>query len=369
VIPIRTSFRPSRSGSSWALAIALASLAAAGCGESRADGAADPTPQAIAPVPVRLAPVTQVPVDRPLRVTGRVVHARDTKPAFKTGGLIAEIHVDEGMRVVAGQLLATLDTRELDAGLAGARAGLAKARRDLARAKDLAADDALPTAVRDDAETAATVARAQVAGLAWNRETTRLVAAHPGVVVKRLAEPGEVVGPGQPVLVIGEAAPDAVRVEVAVPARARDRAGVGTEAWVTLDGAGQARRATVVEVAPTLTPGTDRIAVTLLVEGTAVDAPRGLTATAVFAPRPAWTATAIPLRALVEGAGREASVWVPGPDGRATRRDVIIGEVRPDGFVTILSGLDGVTEVVDAGQAWLDADARIVVVDDGEVAR
>ncbi len=358
-------------------ALLAAPLGLTACGESHAETQA-PAKAAAEAIPVTLTPVVQVPADAPLRVTGRVSHARDFKPAFKTGGVVKEILVDEGAVIKVGDVLARLDTREIDAGIAQVRAALAKANRDYARVDQLVSDAVLPTTTRDDAATAASVAKAQLAGLAFNRETATLVATAPGVVVKRLAEPGEVVGPGMPVLVIGETG-DQVRVEVGVPARDLERIQIDGTASIWLDGelaeSGEkgktGRVGKVVEIAPTLTPGTDRVAVSLSIdmaaEGDAArlagvgNSVRGRIVTAVFAPRTTITMAAVPMTTLVEGSGREATVWVMGEAGKLVARPVTIGRVRPDGLVTIASGLEGVSEVIDAGTAWLDADATVVV--------
>lgn len=333
-------------------------LALGACGESHAETKAAPKAEAEA-IPVTLTPVVQVPADAPLRVTGRVSHARDIKPAFKTGGVVKEILVDEGAVIKVGDVLARLDTREIDAGIAQVRAALAKANRDYARVDQLVTDAVLPTTTRDDAATAASVAKAQLAGLAFNRETATLIATAPGVVVKRLAEPGEVVGPGMPVLVIGEVG-DHVRVEVGVPARDIERIQIDGTATISLDGEVAERVGKVVEIAPTLTPGTDRIAVSLSLDGVGTSV-RGRMVTATFAPRTTVTMAAIPMTTLVEGSGHEATVWVMGDAGKIVARAVTIARVRPDGLVLIASGLDGVKEVIDAGTAWLDVDATVVV--------
>ncbi|MBL8788696.1 MAG: efflux RND transporter periplasmic adaptor subunit [Deltaproteobacteria bacterium] len=351
--------------------VALAPATLPACSTSRAD--ADPSAtHAATPakatraerpaVPVTVLAVTEAPSDLPLVTTGRVAHARDVKPAFKTGGVLRELLVDEGDRVVPGQLLARLDPRELDAGIAQARAALGKAQRDLALAEKLTADAVLPGTTRDDAKTAATVARAQLAGLAFNKETMTLTATTSGVVIKRLAEPGEIVGPGMPVLVIGEVG-DETRVEVGVPARLFSRIAPGAEASVRLDGDTREHAASIVEVAPTLTPGTDRVLVTLALrpDPTSAPLPRGLSVTATFPPRAGKTLPALPIRALVEGEGREASVWMQDPQAanRVVRHLVTVAAIRPDGLALIASGLSVGDEVIDAGTGWLDADATI----------
>jgi len=353
--------------------IGLAAASIAACGESHAEShpttpatpAAAPSKAAADPIPVTLTAVVQLPSDAPLRVAGRVSHARDIKPAFKTGGVIKEILVDEGDRVTKGQVLARLDPREIDAGIAQARAAVAKADRDLKRVGALVDDAVLPGTIKDDAATALTVARAQLAGLAFNRETTTLIASADGVVVKRLAEPHEVIGPGMPVLVIGEGAADGTQIEVGVSARDLTRITLGATATVRLDGDTGDRPATVIEVAPTLTPGTDRIAVTLAIGGPALAhaAPRGLVGVATFGARDGAMLPAIPLTTLVEGLGQEATVWVvDGTNaGQVVAKKVTIARIRPDGMALIASGLDGVSEVIDAGNAWLDSAATVVI--------
>jgi hypothetical protein len=43
------------------------------------------------------------------------------------------------------------------------------------------------------------------------------------------------------------------------------------------------------------------------------------------------------------------------------RRTITIHSIREDGMVLVERGLEDVTQVIDAGQAWLDATATVVV--------
>jgi len=324
---------------------------------------AEPAAQkhAVEAVPVTLAAVRDVAVARPIHAMGRVAHDRDVKLAFKTGGLVHELLVEEGAHVTAGQLVARLDTREIDAAVAQASAGLGKAQRDLTRAAGLVADHAIPDAQRQDAQTATRVAAAALSSAKFQRETATLVAPVSGVVIKRLAEPGEVVGPGMPVLVIGAEDPGGVLVDVGVPARDALHIAVGDAAQVTLDGAHEALPGEVVELAPTLTPGTDQVLVTVRV--TAAHAlPRGLVAAVTLTPPRGGTLPAVPIAAIVEGEGDQADVYALAPDGtHVVRRNITIDTLRSDGLVLVRSGLDGVSQVVDAGTAWLDDGSAIAI--------
>ncbi|MCC6625209.1 MAG: efflux RND transporter periplasmic adaptor subunit [Deltaproteobacteria bacterium] len=349
-----------------ALAPALAACEPSRSAEpTRAESAGQAPVKAGAVIPVTLVPVQRLPAERPVRALGRVTHDRDLELGFKTGGLVAEVLVAEGDRVEAGTVVARLDARELDAAVAQASAGLAKARRDLDRAQGLVDEAVIPGAQRDDARTAVQVASAVLAGARFNRGTTELVAPGPGVVLRRLGEPGKVMGPGMPIVVLGLDADDGrPRVDVGVSAREAGLLRVGDAATARLDGRDEIVAevaAEVVEIAPALTPGTDQIRVTVALPlGTA--APRGLVVSVGFELARAGVLPAVPISAIAEGHGRQAWVYTLAPDGQGVvRHEVVVAGVRADGQVLVRAGLDGVDAVVDAGAAWLDPEAKVVV--------
>src|SRR5262245_31149721 len=101
----------------------LAIAVVAGCSRG---GAPAPGP---GPVPVRVAPITVDRVGPPVTVSGTLGPKEDVTLSFKVGGVVARILVDEGQRVSAGQLLATLDLGEIDPAVAQARSAADKAER------------------------------------------------------------------------------------------------------------------------------------------------------------------------------------------------------------------------------------------------
>ena len=95
-----------------------------GCGR----GGAEPPPATTDTAIVRAVPVVDTVLARPIVATGTVAPGDEAALGFKIGGVIERIAVDAGDAVRAGQTLAALDLREIDAGLAKARSGAAKAR-------------------------------------------------------------------------------------------------------------------------------------------------------------------------------------------------------------------------------------------------
>jgi RND family efflux transporter MFP subunit len=331
-------------------------LLSSGCGRS---ARAAPAPDDGA-VLVRLAPVEPGPVERPIRATGVLEAKSEWDLAFKVGGVVSRVSVDEGARVRRGQLLAELDTTELAAGVAQAREGLLKARRDAERAALLASQDSAPRIAADDARTGVAVAEAALAAAEFSLRQARLVAPDDGWIDRRTLEPGEVVAPGRPVLhVSGRGRGFVVRAALAD----RDVLGLapGTPAGVRLDARpGVELPGRVSEIARSAARGTGTYEVEIAVDPSSAGVPllAGLTAKVRIA-RIVPAAGAVPLAAVVDGDGDAGAVFAV-EGGRARRVPVSIAFL--EGERAVLSGgVDGLVEVVTDGATRLADGARVRV--------
>jgi len=149
---------------------------------------------------------------------------------FKVAGKVAEVPVSEGDRVRAGQVLALLDSRDLDVAVSSAtaavesaraaageaRANRVKADKDLARARDLLSEGAATRQQLDAAEAAFQVGVAQVAAAEAQmhqaestlaqavlaRSYATLTAPEAGQVTEKIHHPGEMVTMGASVVTI-----------------------------------------------------------------------------------------------------------------------------------------------------------------------
>ncbi len=340
-------------------------LALPGCGPAAA-APAPATPAGEPAIPVRTTAVVRGPVDRPVRAAGTVAAKDEWDLAFKVGGLLARVEVHEGQAVRRGQVLAALDGAELEAAVRAAREGVAKARRDAERVAALAAAEAAPRAAADDARSAAEVAEAQLGAAEFNLRHATLTAPDDGWVDRRLAEPGEVVAPGRPVLhVSGRGRGFVVRAALAD----RDVLGLapGAPATVTLDARpDRPLRATVAEVGRAAGRGTGTFQVELRLDPAgpgalpAADLLSGLTAKVEIARRvPA--AGAVPLAAVVEGDGERGAVFAV-EGGVARRVPVRIAFLQGDRAV-LAGGVEGIARVVSEGAARLADGARVRVAE------
>ncbi|WP_146585112.1 efflux RND transporter periplasmic adaptor subunit [Puniceibacterium confluentis] len=181
-------------------------------------GAAQTPAWGEAPLAVTVIRAESAGTVRVLSLTGELMAPETLSASFPTGGRIAEMMVDDGDRVAAGDTLARIDRvqqeqalRSAEAQLAATSAEFATARDDDTRQAELFQRGATTRAARDaaaDRLAAAVARRAQAeAALEQARDAladTVLLAPQNATVIRRLAEPGQVVGAAQPVFELAQ---------------------------------------------------------------------------------------------------------------------------------------------------------------------
>ncbi len=340
---------------SLSLVLCASVVVAAACGVPAQDSDAGP-----APVAVRLGDVSHDAIAQPVTATGVYGSRDEVALSFKIGGVIARLAVDEGDAVQRGQLLAALDLREIDALRAKAQVGVDKATRDVLRLRALFADSVVSRAQLQDAESALAAAEADLATAVVNRNYAVITAPGTGRVLRRRAQVGALVGPGQEVLLLGNDTRGRV-VRAGLPDRDAVRVRPGQSAVVTFDALpGREFDATVVQRAAATDARTGTVSVELAVPG--ADAlPSGAVARVRIAVEALAPASLVPIEAILEADGDSATVFTV-RDGRAERHRVQVRFLA--GARVAVSGLDSVTRVVTDGGAFLAPDTPVRVVED-----
>jgi RND family efflux transporter MFP subunit len=202
----------------------------------------DPLP--VAASTVRFTPAGEIEARYPALITAR----RESALGFEAGGRIAQIGVDTGDRVRAGDVLARLNTRALAANLAAAEADVvaAQARADLAdltlqRQRTLVDQGHISPQRLDEVAADARSARAQAAAAEAQAETLRvridlatITAPFDGIVTARLADEGAIAGAGVPVLNLIEEAD--LELRAGLPEREAANLSVGQSYRAEIEG-------------------------------------------------------------------------------------------------------------------------------------
>ncbi|MEM9556392.1 MAG: efflux RND transporter periplasmic adaptor subunit [Acidobacteriota bacterium] len=160
------------------------------------------------------------------RFTGRIEARRASRVGFELGGTVVMVAAEEGERVSAGQLLARLDARLLDAGRAEQVAAEGRAWADLRLAeatldrhrRAIERQGVSPQALdeaerqRDAAAAGAARAAAAVEALDVRLDKSRLVAPYDAWIAARHVDEGQVVEAGTPIVDLLEDAPAEARI-------------------------------------------------------------------------------------------------------------------------------------------------------------
>jgi membrane fusion protein, multidrug efflux system len=384
-----------RPGTGLLAAVVLATL---GLGCSRTEEPPKAPLARPAPLPVRVEAVSRRVVARSIEPVGTVRARTQTVLSSRIVAVVTAVHVGEGDQVQAGDLLVTLDDRDVRAQVRRAQAGVREARSALEElARSVAASDRAVEGARAQQELAAATleryrallerrsvapqeydevaararaasaevarlgearaalaarraqlearieqAEAEVAAVGITAGYARITAPVGGIVVARTAEAGTLAAPGVALLTLEE---ERYRLEVTVEESEIRRIRLGQRAVATVDALGGKWAATVGEIVPAADPASRTFTVKL-------DLPReaglrsGLYGRARFEVGEERV-LAVPRAALVER-GQLRGVFVVDDANVARLRLVTTGRALGEA-VEVLSGLGERERVVVEG--------------------
>jgi RND family efflux transporter MFP subunit len=159
---------------------------------------ATPAPRAAEPARVRA--VAKAAASGEALVPASVVAVRRATIATRVAATVTAVRVREGDRVQQGDLLVSLSDGDVRGNLAAAEAALATAAAHERRIRYLTAQQAATASELEMASSQRAQAEAAVAGARAALGYTQLRAPFSGTVQARRAEPGDLVGPGQPIV-------------------------------------------------------------------------------------------------------------------------------------------------------------------------
>jgi RND family efflux transporter MFP subunit len=326
---------------------------------------------------VGVSPAMQGAIVESLRLTGTLTSPRVSRIAPEVAGRVAELRVDAGDRVEAGDTLLVLD-RELtrlerdqaEAAQREAEAALADARRRLEEARNLAKRQSV-------AETRVKDLRAEVrqdqaildrrrAELAYRQallERHRLTAPFAGAVTERMTDLGEWVDSDEPVLEV--VAVDRLRLDIQVPQTYFGRVNPGTEVTVRLDARPDSPLgATITERVPVTDPSARTFLARARLDNAAGQMAPGMSARATLRLATGRAGITVPRDAVIRYPDGRVTVWVVEPDTdppTVSERPVETGLTQSE-RIEIRSGLEPGATVVTRGNETLQDGQTVRVV-------
>jgi len=301
-------------------------------------------------VPVRTEVVKEQMLSFPVRTSGRLTAKTESKLSFKTGGIIKRIYVDEGQSVREGQLLAELNLSEIEPKARQADLALQKAERDYERAENLYKDSVATLEQFQDAKTALEYAQSNNEIAKFNLDYSEIRAPGNGKILKRVSEPNEIVGPGQPIFLFASTESSwVVRSNVTdkdiVNIRLNDSATIEFDAYPA-----KTFHGSITETGNMADPytGTYELEIRmkqqpeLLVSGFIVKV-------TIYPSRTSRKMIQIPAEAVQEVNGIKGNVWLI-KDGKPVRQEIEIYSITDMGIIVSSGLVEGDEIITDGGE-------------------
>ena len=243
---------------------------------------------------------------------GHVSSDKELKLSFKVGGIVSAINADEGDYIKAGTPLASMQTNEIDAQVLKATSALEKAERDLDRTRKMYADDAATLENIQDLETLVSVSLADRDIALFNQKYASIISPISGRVLKRMAEPNELVNPGQPILIIASSGSGSYIMQAALSDKDIATVSIGNQVDMTFDAfRNESFHGKIISIAESADPRTGMFDIDISIQRSKRRMRNGLIGRLSIFPKQEVHHLKIPLDAVVDINMDQVTIFVP----------------------------------------------------------
>ncbi len=328
---------------------------------------------------VEVAAVKPIKLKNEVYAIGRLASKQEVKLSFKTGGLIKRINANEGQTVAAGTILAELDMEEINAQVQQASVGqqqaeiqlksaqlmVEKLERDFTAVKALYEDKVATLTELKDTKSALDNAKNQVEAARtgmrfsdegqkiakYNQRLSKITAPTAGIILKRLSEPNEIVGPGAPIFIFGSKN-DALVLKASVTDKDIVHLNLGNSASVKFDAyPDRLFNGKISEIAGIADPYTGTYEIEIALDRSTAKLLSGFIGEASISSSVNREILSIPINAMLNANGSKAKVLVV-EDGVVRSKNIRIGSIQGEALV-VLDGLSAGDLVITRGANYV----------------
>ncbi|MCK9197078.1 MAG: efflux RND transporter periplasmic adaptor subunit [Syntrophales bacterium] len=306
---------------------------------------------------VKVTTVVLSKVDETYETTGTVKSEQVSNVASRIMGVVTAVHVREGDRVKAGQLLTTIDNRELLQKVKGAAMAMETANSNKAmteitwrRYRQLYAEKAVSQQEMDQVETQKKMADSEYERAKAAYEETGIYEAYAkikapvtGIITSKKIDGGSMAVPGQLLLTIES--DKALYVEAFAEETLTRRLSKGMTVDVAIEATNRQLRGSIRDIIPVVDPQSRTFLIKIALPTAGLKS--GLYAR-IRIPVGKKETLLVPEGSVVSK-GQLSGIYVVAPNGVMTYRLVKTGRTYPDRRIEILSGLAQNEQIVSEG--------------------
>jgi membrane fusion protein, multidrug efflux system len=339
--------------------IAIATVSACGGGAAPEASRGEPSPRVVAVAAVEMLPRD---LSLTLDLSGTIEPIREVRIAARMAGILETLRVEEGRRVSAGSVLATMDVAEQMAELDRARTRLELAEAYYRRAQQMRDQELISEEEYENTRAERAIAESEVRLWETRAALGTVRAPSAGVVTEKFVEAGDAVTSGQPLFVVADDTTLVLRVGITDLHAARLSA--GQPVTITVDAMpGRRFEGRIRRIFPSADPDSRLHPVEFELvpaPGTRRPVPGYLARVEVDVERRSEV-LAVPSEALLASSADQPFVFVIDGD-RLERREVVPGISRRD-WIEVVEGLEPGELVVGSNPANLREGMAVRVTD------
>jgi RND family efflux transporter MFP subunit len=309
------------------------------------------------PIPVVTTRAAKVSSDTEISLSGNIEGKRTVRLGFLVAGKIESISAEEGQAVSEGQMLSSLDPASYSIAKEIADAKVSQVQDEYDRLKIMHDRNSLSESDFTKISLGLQQAKAEQKLHAKNLADTKLYVPFNGVLLKRLAEVGEITGTGIPLFVVADIR--TVKVTAFIPENELHCIKLGQVAKVTVSSLSDTFTGKVTEVGSAADPASRAFTVKIDVENPGLLIRPGMIAEVKITAGKQEAALVVPMEAVQHDPANLSYVFVvDSARQKAFRRNVSLGKII-NSQVEITSGLAENEIVVTGGQQKLVDGGRI----------
>ncbi|WP_460637434.1 efflux RND transporter periplasmic adaptor subunit [Larkinella harenae] len=308
-------------------------------------------------LPVVAEPVHKLATNRDISISGNIEGSRTVRLGFMVGGKINFIAADEGQFVRKGQLLSSLDPTNYGIAKEIADVQVNQVTDEFNRLKLLRDRNSLSESDFAKVNFGLQQAKAQQKLQGKNLSDTKLYAPISGVLLKKMAEVGEITGVGTPLFVVSDI--NTVNVNAFIPENELHNIKLGQSASVLVSSLNETFIGKVTEVGSAADASSRAFTVKIQLKNPKQLIRPGMIAEVKLASNQKADLLALPAEAVLHDLDNQSYVFVvDSAQQKAFKRKVSVGQLI-NNQIEITSGLNAKELVVTGGQQKLSDGALI----------
>ena len=310
-------------------------------------------------VTVKTQSISATTSDKKLSVSGNIEGNKTVRLGFMVAGRINFIAAEEGQKVQAGELLASLDPESYQIAKDMADANLDQTQDEFNRLSKMYATKSISESDYTKINTALKVAKSQQQLQAKNLKETKLYAPNSGILLKKLTEKGEIIGIGLPLFVVSDIR--TVKVNASIPESELHNLHIGNTANVYVSSLDKDFSGKITEIGSVAEATTRSFTAKIEIKNPDLQIRPGMTAEIKIKTNGTESFVAIPAEAILHDIDNSSYVFIADTiKNQAFKRTISLGNIL-DNQIEVVSGLTPGEPVIVSGQQKLSNGSLITL--------